>query len=195
MNSPWLRSILIIFILGNLTWLVAFAGAFVYRHTDAFAGLLEINRYALANLISSGNIAIEIPAPAKADSLRRVQEKYAMELKQVESKIRSLQATADSMDFEILLRQVKVSSLDSVGTRAQEDASSAKDARLRQMAKIMASSPPETIGKMAGGLDASILARILDTSSNRDAAKILGALAPERVSQVMRELTKGQASR
>jgi hypothetical protein len=195
MNGAWLKSVLIIFILGNLTWLAAGAGAFVYWHAADFSELLEINRYALSNLIGSGSIAIEIPAPARVDSLQRAQKKLTVNLAQLEDRIRKQQAAADSIDFEILLRQVKVSGLDSMDTRAQEQVSMASVAQVRQMAKIMATSSPETIGKMANGLDDSMLARIVDASSNRDAAKILGALAPERVSQVVKELAGEQASK
>jgi hypothetical protein len=196
MNSVWLRSVLAIFLLSTVTWAVAFVAVFTYWNGGQLLNLLEVNGYALSHLLARGEIGIAIPRPAvKRDSLEVLHEKLEHELSGLESKINSAQSAADSMDFEILLRQVKLNSLDS--TQAQSDNRLVEQAQLRvkQMAKIMASSPAETINKMSIGMDDSLLAKFVGASSNREAARILGALTPDRVAQVTRQLSTAQASK
>jgi hypothetical protein len=80
--------------------------------------------------------------------------------------------------------------LDSTETVAKAKLAKENETMIRQMAKIMASSPPETIAKIAYGVDDALLAKILSASNNREAARILGALAAERVAGVTRKMTK-----
>lgn len=190
MNKAWLSSIVIIFLLCNLTWVVACFGVYVYWNAEQLMNLAKINEYALSNLVRSGDLRISIPQPAKRDSLMHKQTQFTDDLKALETRIKTSQTTADSMDFEILLRQIKLSSFDSTDYVAKAKLAKENEAIIRQMAKIMASSAPETISKISNGLDDMLLAKIVAVSNNREAARILGALTADRVAGVTQQLTR-----
>ena len=190
MNSAWLRSIVLIFVGCNLTWVAAWLVVFVYWNASELASLGEINRYAFSNLVRYGDLRISIPQPVKHDSLMQMQEQFTQGLIALEARTKASQTSADSLDFEILLRQVKVSSFDSTEGALKAKLAKENEAMVRQMAKIMASSPPETISKISNGLDDALLAKIVSASNNREAARILGALTADRVAGVTQQLTK-----
>ncbi len=190
MNSAWLRSIVFIFVGCNLTWVAAWLVVFVYWNASELSSLAEINRYAFSNLVHYGDLRIEIPRPAKHDSLMQMQDRFAQKLIVLEARTKASQTAADSLDFEILLRQVKAGSFDSTESALKAKLAKENEAMVRQMAKIMASSPPETISKISIGLDDALLAKIVAASNNREAARILGALTADRVAGVTQQLTK-----
>lgn len=178
--GAWLRSIGIVFVFGNILFVAAIIGIY-------------LNRDVVSSFFNPSQAALSASFPITPDSLQISRAKPGRLLREVEHKIAHLQIVADSMAFEILSRQALTANLDSEISQLQLRLAEERATRVRHMARIMASSSAETIGKMCEGIDDVMLAKIVTTSNNREAAKILAALEPERAAQVMRELTKGQA--
>ncbi len=110
------------------------------------------------------------------------QERLNALKRDIEEKLTRLQQANDKLEA-LILKKAKI-----IGK--QEKKQLQEEERIKQLAKIFESTPPEQAGNLLGKLEIRIAARILLNMNGRKAGKIWGFVKPDRAVKISKELSK-----